>query len=281
MDRLIAPGRALFALAIIGLAVEHFIFGDFITGRAPALADAAAGRLAWAYLSGAALAIVGAAILTGRKGRPAALFGALLVALWTVPQHVPVLLSEPLLSGAWTRAGKALVLSAGLLAMAATFPAGQNRPSGTIFRLTGGRDEAFVLAARVCLGLFFVITGIQHFMFTTFVASLIPAWFPGDAAAWTRFAGVALIAGGLGLFVTRTAALAGLLSGLMVFAWIWIVHVPRTFVTVSDSIAVFEAPAVSGLAFVLSGLTWTAAARGHTGHETAHEPRSEQRKAEL
>lgn len=280
MDRLIAPGRALFALAIIGLAVEHFIFGDFITGRAPGLADAAVGRLAWAYLSGTSLAIVGAAILTGRKGRQAALFGALLVALWTVPQHALVLMSEPLLSGAWTRAGKALVLSAGLLAMAATFPAGQNRLSGTLLRPTG-RDQAFVLAARLCLGLFFVITGIQHFMFTTFVASLIPEWFPGDAVAWTRFAGVALIAGGLGLFVTRTTALAGLLSGLMVFTWIWIVHVPRTFVTVSDGISVFEAPAVSGLAFVLSGLTWRAAARGHTGHETAHEPRSEQRKAEL
>jgi len=98
-----------------------------------------------------------------------------------------------------------------------------------------------------------LITGIHHFKFTEFVASLIPSWFPGDAVVWTYFAGVALIAGGIGLFIPFTARLAALLSGLMVFSWFWIVHLPRTFAGVSDSIAVFEALAVSGIAFVLAG----------------------------
>jgi hypothetical protein len=39
----------------------------------------------------------------------------------------------------------------------------------------------------------------------------------------------------------------------MVFSWFWIVHIPRTLFSVSDGIAVFEALAVSGLAFVLAG----------------------------
>jgi hypothetical protein len=63
---------------------------------------------------------------------------------------------------------------------------------------------------------------------------------------------VALIAGGAGLVVPQTARLAALLSGIMVFSWFWIVHIPRTFTSVSDGIAVFEALAVSGLAFVLA-----------------------------
>jgi hypothetical protein len=64
---------------------------------------------------------------------------------------------------------------------------------------------------------------------------------------------VALVAGGIGLFIPQTARLAALLSGLMVFSWFWIVHLPRTFLGVSDSIAVFEALAVSGIGLVLAG----------------------------
>jgi len=90
-------------------------------------------------------------------------------------------------------------------------------------------------------------------MHTEFVASPIPTWFPGDAVFWTYFAGVALMSGGIGILIPQTARLAALLAGLMVFSWFWIVHIPRTFVGVSDSIAVFEALAVSGIAFVLAG----------------------------
>jgi len=72
--------------------------------------------------------------------------------------------------------------------------------------------------------------------------------------AWlVWFAGVALIAGGIGLLVPRTARLAGLLSGMMVPSWFWIVHIPRTFVSVSDGIALFEALAFSSIGFVIAG----------------------------
>ena len=47
--------------------------------------------------------------------------------------------------------------------------------------------------------------------------------------------------------------LAALLAGTMVFSWFWIIHIPRTFLSVSDGIAVFEALAVSGIAFGIGG----------------------------
>jgi hypothetical protein len=43
---------------------------------------------------------------------------------------------------------------------------------------------------------------------------------------------VALLAGGIGLFIPQTARLAALLAGAMVFSWFWIVHLPRTFTSV-------------------------------------------------
>lgn len=96
----------------------------------------------------------------------------------------------------------------------------------------------------------------QHFVYTEFVVSLIPGWFPRDSVFWTFFAAFALLAGGIGLWVPRTARLAALLVGIMVFSWFWIIHVPRTLQTVSDNMAVFEALAVSGIAFVIAGFLY-------------------------
>jgi len=90
-------------------------------------------------------------------------------------------------------------------------------------------------------------------MFLQFVATLIPASFPGDPVFWSKLAGVALFAGGVGLFISLTARWAALLSGLMIFLWFWIVHVPRISVSMTDNIAVFEALAFSGIAFVIAG----------------------------
>jgi hypothetical protein len=43
-----------------------------------------------------------------------------------------------------------------------------------------------------------------------------------------------------------SATLAGLLAGLMIFSWFWIVHLPRVRTSVSDGIALFEALMFSG-----------------------------------
>jgi uncharacterized membrane protein len=245
-------GRSFFAVGLIALAIEHFVFGDFVTGRAPAWPASIPGRTVWAYTSGLLVMVAGGTVLFGQRGRGGAVMAAILIGSWALARHIPVLAGVPFLSAAWTAAGKALTFTGGALAVAATFPNANAPGDSTLARLVNRRQE-FVWAGRASLALFFVITGLQHFMFTEFVASLIPGWFPGHATVWTYFAGVALIAGGLGMFVPQTAALAALLSGLMVFSWFWIVHLPRTFLGVSDSIAVFEALAVSGIALVLSG----------------------------
>lgn len=252
MEKLVQIGRIFFAVALIGLGIEHFIFQDFITGRAPAWPESIPGGQIWAYLTGVVFIGISIAILTGKKARQATLLAGALIFLWALLRHIPVVAASSFLSGEWTSAGKALTFFGGVMAIAATFPkveTGRN----TSFNKFMNSGTGFILLGRICLGIFLIITGIQHFLFTEFVASLIPEWFPGDAVFWTYFAGVALIAGGIGLFVPQTARLAAFLSGLMVFSWFWIVHIPRTFFSTSDGIAVFEALAVSGIAFVLCG----------------------------
>jgi uncharacterized membrane protein YphA (DoxX/SURF4 family) len=251
MSRLVSIGRAFFAVALIGLGAEHFVFRDFVTGRAPAWPESVPGGMLWAGLTGATFILIGIAVLSGKLARPAAVVASVLIFGWALLRHVPVLAAEPFLSGAWTQAGKAWTFVGGALAVAATFPKIGVGPA-LFSRLVDVGSAAFV-AGRVCLGLFLVLAGVQHFLFTEFVASLMPAWFPGDAVFWTYFAAVALIAGGIGLLVPWTARLAALLSGLMVFSWFCIIHVPRTFSSVSDGIAVFEALAFSGIALLLAG----------------------------
>jgi uncharacterized membrane protein YphA (DoxX/SURF4 family) len=97
---------------------------------------------------------------------------------------------------------------------------------------------------------------LQHFIYADFVATLVPAWIPGHYF-WTYFAGIALIAGGAGLIIPQTARLAATLTGLMIFLWVVLLHIPRALAAVGPQIrnewtAVFEALFFSGIAFVLA-----------------------------
>jgi uncharacterized membrane protein len=102
-----------------------------------------------------------------------------------------------------------------------------------------------------------VLAGIQHFLYPEFVKLLVPSWIPGPLF-WTYFAAIALIAGGTGLVIPRTTRLAAALSGLMIFLWLVMLHVPRAIAASPDQrrnewTAVFEALAVSGIALTIAG----------------------------
>lgn len=249
---LISMGRAFFGLALIGLGAEHFIFRQFVTGRAPAWPVGLPGELAWVYGSGIVVIMVGLAILLRRWGREAAVALGVLVFGWALLRLLPVVVADSLLGGSWTAAGKALTIFGGSFAVAATFPPVQGATRGGWRRFANATDS-FVRTGQYSLAGFLILAGMQHFKYLAFVATLIPTWFPGNAVLWSQFAGVALISFGVGLLFARTAALAGLLAGMMIFSWFWIVHLPRVRMSVSDGIAIFEALMFSGIALVVAG----------------------------
>lgn len=252
MNQLISIGRIFFAVGLCGIGVEHFIYQDFLVGRAPAWPEGTPGKIPWAYVTGILFIAISIMVILKKNARLALALGALLVFLWAFIRHIPVVSSAQFLFGEWTSAGKAITFIGGMLLIAATFPKFETTNGSVSLRFVNLQNE-LVITARIGMGLFLVICGIQHFMFLQFVATLIPTWFPGDAVLWSKFAGVVLIAGGIGLFIPQTARWAGLLTGIMIFLWVWIVHVPRIGVSVSDNIAVFEALAFSGIGFVMAG----------------------------
>jgi uncharacterized membrane protein len=99
--------------------------------------------------------------------------------------------------------------------------------------------------------------GILQFIHGDFVATLVPAWISGHYF-WTYFAAIALITGGAGLILPQTARLAAALTGLMIFLWVMLLHIPRAVAAAgpqsrNEWTAVFEALAMSGIAFVIAG----------------------------
>ncbi|ACB74557.1 DoxX protein [Opitutus terrae] len=243
-SRLAAIGRAFFAAAIVFFGVQHLLYGEFVTRLLPPWPAWVPARAWWAYAIGVALLFAGVALLLPKFARRTALalgavtfLSALLLALPPAARNLSVGLE-------WTKAGKALVFGGGAWLLAAMVPGEFARPG----------DAKLAAVGRGCFSGFMILCGIQHFLWARFVVALVPQWIPG-AMAWTYFAGVALIAGGVGLLVPRTARLAAALSALMIFTWVIVLHLPRALANLHDAneaTAVFEALAFSGLALLLA-----------------------------
>jgi uncharacterized membrane protein len=238
-------GRRMFAVAFIAFGLLQFLYGDFVPGRPPAWPSQFPGGAIWAYATGAGFVAAGLAILVGRSTTAAALSIAVLVFAWAVTRNTPIALADATFGGAWTRLGKAIALTGGALAIAAASRRGDPR-SSVALNTTG--SYAF--------GMFLIASGVQHFLFPTAVTTLVPAWIPGPLL-WAYAAGVALIAGGIGVMVPGTRRLAGYATGLMIFTWVWILHIPRAVAAQpvaqrNEWTAVFEAIAFAAIAVVLA-----------------------------
>jgi uncharacterized membrane protein len=242
MGKLVLFGRLCFAIAIVAFGVEHLVYADFVTRVVPFWPAWIPAHASWAYGVGVALVIAGAAIIFRIQARAIAMLLGAAILLSVVSLYLPMVLANLTNGGLITNTFKAIALSGGAFAVARTFA-----------RLDG--DDGLLWIGRLFFGSFLIVAGVLHFVYPEFVATLVPRWIPGDVF-WTYFAAVALIAGGLGIMIPPVARLAALCSGVMIFTWFLILHIPRSVAaphSVNELTAVFEALAMSGIAFVLAG----------------------------
>jgi uncharacterized membrane protein len=234
MGLLATAGRMFYGIGILAFGLLHIGYGDFVTRVVPWWPVGIPGRPLWAYVIGALLTAAGVAlVLNWRTATVSTLLAAGLM-LSFVCFGIPLVASDALLGGSWTVAGKILALCGGALLLS---------------------ESRLAWLGPGFLAAFLILCGIQHFLYIDFVVSLFPTWIPA-ARFWTYFAGIALIAGGLGLALPATARFAGLLTGLMIFSWVFLIHIPLVFRTypkiTNDLTAVFEALAMSGIALLAS-----------------------------
>jgi uncharacterized membrane protein len=238
-------GRLFFALGIAAFGIQQLVTGGFVR-LVPPLPTWVPSPGLWARLIGLVLVVLGLAIGTGRKARAAAaVLGTLLLLLFLF-LHLPQALKNPLVGFMWTNPAKALAMLGGVIILAGALP-WDDSGLARLFRKLMPLGPLF-------LGGFMILGGIQHFVYADFVAQLVPSWIPGTRF-WVYFTGIALVAGGVGILIPKTQRLAATMSGLMIFLWVVLLHIPRALADVHDAgeiSGVFEALALSGVAFMLA-----------------------------
>jgi uncharacterized membrane protein len=206
---------------------------------------------------GAVLVALGLGILSGRLVRTSATVFASLLAFDVACLYLPTMIRNPVVDTPFLRGFmytnplKCLALVGGCAIAAAHGP---DRMRGIV---SGPGVGLLAPLAPALLALFLVVGGIQHFWYARFVDTLVPAWIPPGQRFWTLFAGVALILGGVGILVPRTARLAGLLCGAMILSWVVLLHIPRAIAGpahLAETSGVFEAAALGGVALMVASV---------------------------
>jgi uncharacterized membrane protein len=224
----------LFAIALAGWGIIHFLLGDFAAGRAPSWPDGVPGKMIWAYVSGIILIVAAISILSNQKTRLTVACAGVMILLWAGGRNLFDLLSTLDYGTTLTKTGKALTFG------------------GACLMIALNKRYSFIIAC-VCIGLFFTASGIQYFIFIDFVKTLVPRWIPGDVF-WSYVAGVGLIAIGVSLITGIKRELASFIGSWMVFIWFLVLHVPRGFgetQSFNEWIAIFEALAVSAILAII------------------------------
>jgi uncharacterized membrane protein len=242
----IQASRLFYATALLAWSVQNFILGNNVAGR-PLLA---AENSILAYAAGVVLAIAALSINFNVKPRFGAALAGFGILLWAGVPNIYMTISNLDYGYMLTSMNKALTFGFGGLLVAHSYPdESKGLPQFNKVVDTLGPLSIFVT------GFFLLASGIQHFLFAGFVKNLIPTWIPGSLF-FTYFSGVALLAAGIGMITGIQRKLACELAALMVFIWVFALHLPRAIGegNANEWTAVFEALAVSGLLVLSASL---------------------------
>jgi uncharacterized membrane protein YphA (DoxX/SURF4 family) len=241
MDTLLKSGRFFFAISLIAFGAQYLIYGRFVGGLPPVPEWTPGGRVG-ACLVGAALVAAGICIATNWKARISAALVGIFFVLCVIFLHT-IRFSEIVRSGVGrTRAFEPLAIGAAALVLAGITDAGTFAP----------RQHKTILLGRWIFAISMVIFGIQHFMYLTFIATLIPAWIPGHLF-WVYLTGTGFIAAGVTIITGVLARLGSTSLGIMFLLWVLLLHAPRVAAALHNGdewSSLWVALCLSGSAFV-------------------------------
>lgn len=258
MEILIRTGRIFYGISMAAVGFQQFFYADFHPMILPPLHTWIPGLVFWAYITGAGFMLAGAAIIFGKKARTVSLgLGAVLLALFCC-YYIPYeLFVDPYYRhlGEWGEAEKELALAGGAFVIAGTFPVknanAQKEP--LITRVLG----KLIPMGRIFFSITMISFGIDHFLYTKPISTMVPAWIP-NPVFWTYFAAVALIGAGTAIILKVKMRLIATLLGTMILLWFIFLHIPgaiaHPFTDKGNEVtSAFSALAFSGIAFVIAG----------------------------
>jgi uncharacterized membrane protein YphA (DoxX/SURF4 family) len=244
MHKFIKPGRLIFAFAMIALGALSISSQDFIVGRPPGWLDGPHLNQILVYISASLLIVAALAMLVSFKGLVSSLVIAVLIFFLTCSRHFFHWMQD------WANMYKSWALTGGALIMASSFLNPSIHNHQTFSKILPGIGSLLV-------AIFFLASGYAHFKYADFVDTLIPDYIPFHPF-WTRFCGICLIAGGLGLLIPATRKWAAFCSAIMIGGWFLLLHIPRLMYTpenLGERMGVCESFAFVGIMLVLAGLS--------------------------
>lgn len=217
MILLLRLGRYFFAVSMGAFGVQYLIFVHRATDLAN-IPPYTVARVVPAYLIGAGLMIAAVSIVSGFKAALSVrLLGAALLLDFLV-FHAARILANLHSGNIRTRGFETLAMAGAAFVLGATFSA---ESSG----VWSEPIDATANFGRLLVAVSLAIFGIQHFMGTNFIASLIPAWMPARLFL-AYFTGTAFVAAALSFATGKLTRLAGILLALMFLIWVAMLHAP-------------------------------------------------------
>jgi hypothetical protein len=250
MDGLSRFGRLVFAVAMLCFGALYLGYASGLDVVVPGPPWSAENH-AIAWLAGFGFIAVAVCIVLRWQGQLAATLLGIVLLLRALFAFFPRMVAHIHDPGPWTSAFEILAMSGAALVLAAMLPVW-----GTAFGPAQRKvHEVLAEIGRYMFAISLVVFAIQHFMYGTFVATLIPAWIPGHLF-WAYFVGVAFLAAALSIAANRMVRLSGILLGMMFLLWVVLLHAPRVATSPHNGnewTSEFVALAMCGASFVLAG----------------------------
>jgi uncharacterized membrane protein YphA (DoxX/SURF4 family) len=248
-ENLVRVGRIFFAIPMVVFGIQYVALGSY-QGGLPPVPPWAPGGAVGAYLVGAVLISTGLRVALNWKARvPALVIGGLFLLCVIFLQFIHF--TAVLHNGTdRTRAFEPLALSGAAFALAALLPV-----EGSGAGISRSHDDKLILLGRPLFGISMILFGVQHFMYATFLMTLVMTWLPGHLF-WIYCTGASMVAAGLAIATGIQARLAGIILGIMFLLWVVLLHAPRVFANLHNQdelTSLFVALAFSGSSFVFAG----------------------------
>ena len=255
METIVKAGRKAFGICLLALGIQGLFYGDFDPVFLPDASSWLPLHTPLAYLWTLILIAAGILIILDRKTKEISLILGGVFLLFFLICHVPHLLfvnpyGKSL--GTWTKALKELAFSGSAFVVAGSYSDENFQSKSPLIDLL----KKIIPFGRVFFSITMIVFGIDHFLYTDYVAPLVPAWIPGHNF-WTYFAGVALIGSGVAIILRIKMKLVAGLLGAMIFLWFIFLHIPRAIADPygsrgNEMTSVFQSFGFSGIAFIIA-----------------------------
>jgi hypothetical protein len=262
MNILTKLGCIFYAFATAAIAIQQMFYGDFCPIFFPPWPNPIRGYSLFAYLFSFVLITACFYIVKGKNVRvPALLLGVLLLLmlfLGQVPWEYLVFPHKKTHLGVWGLPLKELAWAGGAFCIAGAFSP-TNDVKNAKYPIIG-LFEKLIPFGPVFFSTTMILFGVCHLLYTSGIANLIPSWIPNHIF-WVYFTAAALIAAGVSIVIKVWRSISSLCLGIMIFLWFVFLHVPSAIKDplVDKGNLVFSALsalAFSGIALVISGVTW-------------------------